>query len=142
VVRKPAAHWQSRLTELAAAARVPGASLGIWAGGQEILAACGVLSAATQVSVTPDALFQIGSITKVWTASMIMQLIGEGRLPLDSAVAQIMPGFRLTTSDVGGQVTIRHLLTHTSGVDGDIFTDTRRGAAASSGTPPRSRAPR
>ena len=125
---EPASHWQARLAELAAAARVPGASLGIWSGGREILAACGVLSTATGVSVTPDALFQIGSITKVWTASMIMQLIGEGRLPLDSAVAQIMPGFRLTTSDVGGQVTIRHLLTHTSGVDGDIFTDTRRGS--------------
>ena len=127
-MEETAAHWQARLTELAAAARIPGASLGIWAGGREVLAACGVLNAATGVSVTPGALFQIGSITKVWTASMIMQLITEGRLSLDSAVAQIMPGLRLTTSDVGAEVSIRHLLTHTSGIDGDIFTDTGRGA--------------
>lgn len=127
-VGEPAAHWQARLTELAAVARVPGASLGIWAGDREILAACGVLSTATQVSVTPGALFQIGSITKVWTASMIMQLADEGRLSLDAAVSEIIPGIRLTTSDVGAEVRIRHLLTHTSGIDGDIFTDTGRGA--------------
>ena len=120
--------WQARLGELALATGVPGASLAIWASGREMLAACGVLSTATQVAVTPDAVFQIGSITKVWTASMIMQLIGEGRLSLGSTVSQIIPGLQLTTSDVGAEVTIRHLLTHTSGIDGDLFTDTGRGA--------------
>jgi CubicO group peptidase (beta-lactamase class C family) len=59
---------------------------------------------------------------------MIMQLIGEGRLSLDSAVAQVLPGLRLTPGDAGAEVSIRHLLTHTSGIDGDIFTDTGRGA--------------
>ena len=122
------AHWQARLGELTAAAGVPGASLAIWAGGREMLAACGVLSTATRVGVTPDALFQIGSITKVWTASMIFQLADEGRLSLDSTVSRLLPGFRLTTADVGSQVTVGHLLTHTSGIDGDIFTDTGRGA--------------
>lgn len=123
-----AAHWSARLGELAGQERVAGASLAVWAGGREIRASCGVLSTATQVSATPDALFQIGSITKVWTATMIMQLIEEGRLSLDTSVSQIMPGFRLTTGDVGREVTVRHLLTHTSGIDGDIFTDTDRGS--------------
>jgi CubicO group peptidase (beta-lactamase class C family) len=122
-----AAHWAARLSELAAQARVCGATLGIWSGGQEMLAAYGVLNSATQVPVTSDSLFQIGSITKIWTATMIMQLIEEGLLSLGTTVADVLPGTRLGRSDVGGQVTVQHLLTHTSGIDGDVFTDTGRG---------------
>jgi CubicO group peptidase (beta-lactamase class C family) len=122
-----AANWTGRLRELATKARVPGATLGIWSDGQEVVAACGVLNRGTQVAVTGDSLFQIGSITKIWTGTMIMQLVDEGLLSLDATIADVLPGIRLGAADVGGQVTVRHLLTHTSGVDGDIFTDTGRG---------------
>jgi CubicO group peptidase (beta-lactamase class C family) len=125
--RAEAEHWAQRLGELAAAGRVAGATLGIWAGDREILAACGVLSTATRVPVTTGAVFQIGSITKLWTATMIMQLAEAGRLSLGTTVAELLPGARITTGDVGAQVTVRHLLTHTSGIDGDLFTDTGRG---------------
>jgi CubicO group peptidase (beta-lactamase class C family) len=120
--------WSARLRELAAHEDIPGAVLGIWADGQENVAAHGVLNAATGVRATPDSLFQIGSITKVWTATMIMQLVDEGRLSLDSTVAEVLPGVRLGHEDASAQIRIRHLLTHTSGIDGDIFTDTGRGA--------------
>jgi CubicO group peptidase (beta-lactamase class C family) len=122
-----AAFWTARLAELTRQARVPGAALGIWADGQEVLAAAGVLNCATGVEVTTDSLFQVGSITKVWTASMIMQLVEEGRLSLGTTVAQALPGLRIGERDIAGQVTVAHLLTHTSGIDGDIFTDTGRG---------------
>jgi CubicO group peptidase (beta-lactamase class C family) len=122
-----AANWTTRLRDLASGARVPGATLGIWSDGQEVLAAHGVLNFATQVPVTTDSLFQVGSITKIWTATMIMQLIDEGLLSLDTTVSEALPGTRLGAGDVGDQVTVRHLLTHTSGIDGDIFTDTGRG---------------
>jgi CubicO group peptidase (beta-lactamase class C family) len=122
-----AANWTARLDELAAEARVPGVALGIWADGQEILAAAGQLNRATGVTVTDDSLFQVGSITKLWTATMIMQLVDEGQLSLDTTVAEVLPGTRLGADDLGGQVTVRHLLTHTSGIDGDVFTDTGRG---------------
>jgi CubicO group peptidase (beta-lactamase class C family) len=122
-----AAAWTSRLPELAEPTSVTGAALGIWADGQEALAAYGMLSTATRVPVTTDSLFQVGSITKVWTATMIMQLIDEGRLSLDATVADVLPGVRLGAKNVGPQVTVAHLLTHTSGIDGDIFTDTGRG---------------
>jgi CubicO group peptidase (beta-lactamase class C family) len=122
------ARWTIRLRELAKAHHVPGAVLGIWADGQEIVAAHGVLSHATQVDVTPDSLFQIGSITKVWTTTMIMQLIGEGRLSLDSTVADVLPGVPIGTPDGSGDITIRHLVTHSSGIDGDVLTDTGRGS--------------
>jgi CubicO group peptidase (beta-lactamase class C family) len=120
-------HWAARLADLASAAAVPGAALGIQAGDEQIVAGHGVLSTATGVAVTPDALFQVGSITKPWTATMIMQLVDEGRLSLDTTVAEVLPGVRLGAADVAAQVTVRHLLTHTSGIDGDIFTDTGRG---------------
>ena len=122
-----AANWTGRLNELTAEARVPGAVLGIWSGGQETVVASGMLNAATGVPVTADSLFQVGSITKIWTATMIMQLVDEGQLSLDTTVAEALPGVRLGTGDVGGQVTVRHLLTHTSGIDGDVFSDTGRG---------------
>jgi CubicO group peptidase (beta-lactamase class C family) len=122
-----AAYWTTRLAELARQTRVPGAVIGIWADGQEILAASGVLNRATRVRVSVDSLFQVGSITKLWTATMIMQLIDEGLLSLDTTVAEALPGVRLGAADLGGQVTVAHLLSHTSGIDGDIFTDTGRG---------------
>jgi CubicO group peptidase (beta-lactamase class C family) len=124
----PTRHWGDRLRDLADELQVPGATLGIWADGQETLVAHGVLNARTRVATTTDTLFQIGSITKVWTATMIMQLVDEGRLSLDTPVATLLPTVRLGTDDVGSEVTVRHLLTHTSGVDGDIFTDTGRGS--------------
>ena len=120
-------HWTARLSELAAQEGVPGAALGVWADGRESLVSCGVLNGATRVTATPGSLFQIGSITKVWTATMIMQLVDEGRLSPDTTVAQVLPGLRLGRPDASTEVTIRHLLTHTSGIDGDIFTDTGRG---------------
>ena len=122
-----AANWTARLAELTRQERVPGAALGIWADGQEVLAAAGVLNRATGVAVSTDSLFQVGSITKPWTATMIMQLTEEGRLSLGTTVAQALPGLRIGTGDVAGRVTVAHLLTHTSGIDGDIFTDTGRG---------------
>jgi CubicO group peptidase (beta-lactamase class C family) len=77
----------------------------------------GVLNAAKQVPVPTDSVFQVGSITKIWTATMIMQLVDEGLLSLDTTVSEVLPGARLGAADVGGEVTVLHLLTHTSGID-------------------------
>jgi CubicO group peptidase (beta-lactamase class C family) len=122
-----AANWSTVLAELARRSRVPGAVLGIWACGQEILAAAGLLNRVTRVRVSTDSLFQVGSITKLWTATMVMQLIDQDLLSLDTTVAQVLPGVRLGAAGLGDRVTVGHLLTHTSGIDGDIFTDTGRG---------------
>ena len=56
-----------------------------------------------------------------------MQLVDEGTLTLDTPVAEIIPDFAVVDADVARTVTVRHLLTHTSGIDGDVFTDTGRG---------------
>ena len=46
--------------------------------------AIGVTSLSTRVEVTPETLFQWGSITKVWTTTLVMQLVDEGLLDLDA----------------------------------------------------------
>jgi dipeptidyl aminopeptidase/acylaminoacyl peptidase/CubicO group peptidase (beta-lactamase class C family) len=123
-----AAHWRRRLAELATEYRVPGATLGIqWLGEDPVVASHGVLSKATGIPVTDDALFQIGSISKVWTTTLVMQLVDEGRLDLDAPIVDVLPELRLSDPEVTKRVTMRHLLSHTSGIDGDVFTDTGRG---------------
>ncbi|PRX46909.1 dipeptidyl aminopeptidase/acylaminoacyl peptidase [Prauserella shujinwangii] len=127
-------HWERRLAELAERHGVPGAQLGILRldpgaeRGDEVWCAThGVLNVRTGAPVRADSLFQIGSITKVWTATVAMALVDEGLLQLDTPVAEVLPELRLADPDVTKSVTLRHLLTHTSGIDGDIFTDTGRG---------------
>jgi dipeptidyl aminopeptidase/acylaminoacyl peptidase/CubicO group peptidase (beta-lactamase class C family) len=121
------AHWQRRLEVLAKRHRVPGAQLGILDGDDVVEVAYGVLNNQTNAPVTTDSVFQIGSITKVWTATVIMRLVDEGLVGLDTPVIEVLPELRLSDPDVTKTVTIRHLLTHTSGIDGDVFTDTGRG---------------
>ena len=114
--------WSARLSELAVAAEVTGAVLGIWHDGETTIAPYGVLNRTTGVETTADSLFQIGSISKPWTASMIVQLAAEDRLRLDDPIVKLLP-----EAPVDARITVRHLLTHTSGIDGDLFTDTGRG---------------
>jgi dipeptidyl aminopeptidase/acylaminoacyl peptidase/CubicO group peptidase (beta-lactamase class C family) len=133
--RIDAVHWRRRLAELATRHKVPGAALGILrlstgdsAEDDELVEAVyGSLNLDTGVETTTDSLFQIGSISKVWTATIVMQLVDEGLLDLDAPVVDVLPELRLADPDVTKRVTMRHLLTHTSGIDGDVFTDTGRG---------------
>jgi CubicO group peptidase (beta-lactamase class C family) len=118
---------QSRLDEVARASGVPGAVLGLLTPEGTEVFATGLLNVGTGVEATPDSLFQVGSITKVYTATMILQLVDEGRVTLDDAVARHVPGLRLGAAEATEAVTIRQLLDHTSGIDGDQFADFGRG---------------
>src|SRR5580692_4748086 len=120
--------WQSRLEELAARHQVPGVSLAILADEQITTAAAGVINLETAVPVTPDAVFQIGSITKVFTTTLLMQLAGQGRLDLDAPLASVLPELSLSAAGATEQITVRHLITHSSGIDGDLFDDYGCGA--------------
>jgi CubicO group peptidase (beta-lactamase class C family) len=121
------ARWQARLDELAAEHHVPGASLAVLHDGAIGEAATGVLNVQTGVETTPKSLFQIGSITKVYTATVVMQLVEEGRIELETPIVEALPELRLADPERAREVTIRHLLSHTSGIEGDHFEDTGRG---------------
>lgn len=106
---------------------VPGASLGVWTGDTLSEAAAGVCNIETKVAVTPETLFQIGSITKLYTAALALQLVEAGKLALDAPVRTLLPDFKVKDESVAARVTLRHLLTHTSGIMGDYFKDAGRG---------------
>ncbi|MGH2806751.1 MAG: serine hydrolase [Actinomycetota bacterium] len=106
---------------------VPGASIAVLHGDELLTAATGVLDVDTKVEATTDSLFQIGSISKVYTTTMVMQLVDEGAFELDTPVVEVLPEFSVADADVTRTVTIRNLLTHTSGIQGDHFPETGRG---------------
>lgn len=131
-------YWQRRLDTLRERYGVVGAQFGILeladleadGGGGRLnttLVSSGVLNVDSRVPVTNDSTFQIGSITKVWTTILVMQLIDEGLLELDTKVRTVLPNFALADEYAAANVTVRHLLNHTSGIDGDLFLDMGRG---------------
>lgn len=117
------ADLQERLERFLAETDCPGAQLGLLVDGEIRTVSAGVLNLNTGVEVTDDAVFQIGSVTKVWTATQVMQLVDAGELRLDTPVREILPDFTLTDVDVAAGMTVEHLLTHTSGMEGDVFDD-------------------
>jgi CubicO group peptidase (beta-lactamase class C family) len=71
----------------------------------------GFADIANKVRITPQTKFRIGSVTKQFTAAAVLRLAEEGKLSLDDSIAKHFPDF----SHFSG-VTVRHLLTHTSGL--------------------------
>lgn len=103
---------------------VPGAALGILAGGREEHATFGVASLSSLRPVTSETLFQIGSLSKTYTATAIWRLIDEGALALDAPVRTYLPDLRLSDEATAATVTVRNLLDHTAGWYGDEGFDT------------------
>ncbi|WAX55747.1 beta-lactamase family protein [Jatrophihabitans cynanchi] len=118
---------EGRLPALLAENEVPGAAVAVYAGGEVVDLAGGVLSKATGVEATADSLFQIGSITKVWTTTLVMQLVDEGLVELDEPVRTYLPEFVISDESAAKVITVRQLLSHQAGFEGDIFTDTGMG---------------
>lgn len=114
---------ESELPALMARRRVPAAAVGVLQDGQVIDHAGGILNLDTGVEATTDSLFQVGSITKLWTADLVMQLVDEGRVGLDDAIRRHLPGFAVADEEAAATITVRQLLSHTAGFEGDIFTD-------------------
>ena len=61
----------------------------------------------------PDTKFRLGSITKQFTATLILQLVEQGKIKLDGKISDYLDAYR---KDTGSKITIHHLLSHTSGV--------------------------
>ncbi|MGK5682087.1 serine hydrolase domain-containing protein [Actinoplanes sp. URMC 104] len=118
---------QGLLDQTAARYDVPGAAIAVGHGDELLEAATGVLNRDTGVAATPDSVYQIGSVTKVWTAALVLQLVDDGLIGLDDPVRRHLPEFAVVDAHASETVTVRQLLLHTGGFDGDLFTDTGRG---------------
>jgi CubicO group peptidase (beta-lactamase class C family) len=121
------AELEKKLAELIEDHHVPGAQLAVLDGDTITEVAAGVLSLRTGSPVTTDALFLPGSIGKLYTATLVLMLADEGLIDLDSPVRTYLPDFEVRDHHARDTVTVRNLLCHTSGFDGDVFLDTGRG---------------
>lgn len=120
---KPFQELTSRIQKDMKRLRVPGAAVGVWHKGRENCAGFGVTSVENPLPVTPETLFQTGSISKTYTATLLMQLVEQGKLDLDEPVRKYLPELKLSDERAAEQVTTRNLLTHTGGWVGDYFND-------------------
>ena len=103
--------------------RLPGLSLGILQDGITELKSYGVASKATGAPVDATTVFGVGSISKVFTATLAMRMVELGMLDLDAPIIRYFPQLALSDEAARNTVTMRHLLTHTAGFDGDGFED-------------------
>ncbi len=115
------------LQDRAAKHGVVGAALAVGRGDELFEAVTGVVNRNTGVEVTPDSVFQIGSITKLFTTTLVMQLVDDGLVELEAPVQSVLPEFQVADGKASEEITLAQLLTHTSGIDGDYFLDTGTG---------------
>ena len=102
---------------------IPAISLAIWQNNQLQQAAAGCLNLNTGVEATTDSIFQIGSITKVMTTSLLMQLVDEGLVELDAPVKHYLRDFMIADAEATASITVRQLVNDTNGIAGDYFPD-------------------
>lgn len=102
----------------------PGAALLVSMAGEEVYAAgIGIADLSTGKPITPDTTFRLASVSKQFTAMCIQLLVQERRLAYDDTLQQFFSGF---PTGIGTQVTLRHLLCHTSGLlDYEDFVEER-----------------
>lgn len=94
-------------------ARIDGAVLLAKSGEPVFRAGYGLANHEWAIPNTPETRFRIASMTKSFTAVLTMQLVQEGSLDLDAAITAYLPGY---PGDPGDRITVRHLLTHRSGI--------------------------
>ncbi len=103
--------------------RVAGASVAIFHDDVVVTAAAGLTNVRTTVEFTPDTLVQLGSITKVFTTTLVMQLVDDGLIDLDERLLKYLPDLKLKDREALEQITVKMLLTHTAGINGDLMPD-------------------
>jgi D-alanyl-D-alanine carboxypeptidase len=94
----------------------PGVLAGVQIGDRTIKVRAGHGNLTTRKPIPLDAKFRIGSMTKPFVATAVLQLVGEGRLTLEDAVERWLPGLVRGNGNDGRKITVRQLLQHTSGL--------------------------
>ncbi|BDT99173.1 hypothetical protein IFM12276_22020 [Nocardia sputorum] len=100
---------------------VPGFVAGVYHGGEQIVVAHGTANAATGAPMLDDTGFLFGSVTKVLTTTLVLQQVERGGLDLDAPVVRYLPEFALTEPGAADRILVRHLVSHTNGIDADLF---------------------
>ncbi len=91
----------------------PGAAVIVTRGGRILYSrGRGLADLESRRPIAPDTIFRLGSITKQFTAAVILQLVGEGRISLDDPISRFFPDYPRPAAGA----TVRQLLNHTSGI--------------------------
>ncbi|WP_067801511.1 serine hydrolase domain-containing protein [Nocardia beijingensis] len=109
---------------------VPGFVAGVYHAGEQIVVAHGVANTATGAPMRADTGFLFGSVTKVLTTTLVLQQVERGLLDLDAPVTRYLPRFALTAPGSAEQILVRHLISHTNGIDADLFFPDAKGRDA------------
>ncbi|MEV5535647.1 serine hydrolase domain-containing protein [Saccharopolyspora shandongensis] len=116
---------EARIREQAAAYcesnNVPGFVAGVYHAGEQTVVAHGTANVATGAPMLDGTGFLFGSVTKVLTTTLVLQQVDRGLLDLDAPIAKYLPEFALTTPGAQDKILVRHLLSHTNGIDADLF---------------------
>lgn len=106
---------------------IPGVAVGILHEGVMQTAGFGITNMDHPLPVTEETLFQIGSITKTFTGTLVMRLVEAGKIDLNARIRTYIPDFRVADEETSHHATVHHLLTHMGGWEGDVFHDTGQG---------------
>jgi CubicO group peptidase (beta-lactamase class C family) len=107
-------------TEKMSAYHVPGVAIGVFDHGALTLRGLGVTNVEDPLPVTEHTVFPIASISKTFAATAMMRLVEQGKVDLNAPVRRYLPAFRVQDEIVSREVTVWHLLTHTSGWEGQV----------------------
>ena len=100
--------------------RIPGVALGIVENRTVTMRGFGVTSVEDPLPMTTHTVFPIASISKTIAATAMMRLVEQGLVNLHAPVRRYLPDFRVQDEAVSRDVTVWHLLTHTSGWEGQV----------------------
>ncbi len=100
---------------------IPGFVAGIHHAGAQIVLAHGTANAATGAPMREDTGFLFGSVTKVLTTTLVLQQVERGLLDLEAPVTKYLPEFALRTPGAADRILVRHLISHTNGIDADLY---------------------
>lgn len=112
VALRPGGEFDQFLTQLAARDSFSGTMLVAHRGRPVLTRSFGMADKARSVPNTTDTIFCLASVTKMFTAVAIAQLVQQGRLKFEGTLGGYLPGF----SSAAGAITLHQLLTHTSGM--------------------------
>lgn len=104
---------------------VPGYVAGVHHAGTQVVIAHGTANLATGAPMRADTGFLFGSVTKVLTTTLVLQQVERGALDLDAPVVRYLPEFTLDD-----RILVRHLISHTNGIDADLYFPDDRGRDA------------
>ena len=130
VLAAAAAQIRNQAAAFCESSKVPGYLAGVYHDGGQAVVAHGVANVVTGAPMGEDTGFLFGSVTKVLTTTLVLQQAERGTVDLEERVVRYLPEFKLTTPSAAGEICVRDLLTHTNGIDADLFFPDAKGRGA------------